>query len=29
MLYANNISDIHFQADYDSSSGYVQSTPHN
>lgn len=29
MLYANNISNIHFQSDYDSSSGYVQSTPHN
>jgi len=28
MLYANNISDVHFQADDDSSSGYVQSTPY-
>lgn len=29
MLYANNISDVHFQADDDSSSGYLQSTPYN
>lgn len=28
-LYANNISDVHFQADDDSSSGYLQSTPNN
>lgn len=29
MLYTNNISDVHFQADDDSSSGYLQSTSYN
>lgn len=29
MLYANNISDVHFQADDDSSQGYLQPALHN
>lgn len=29
MLYTNNISDVHFQVDDHSSSGYLQATPYN